>query len=56
MVAIAKESSFGAKTAAIGALGEYGDRRAIPILEQMKDNSLHFIRRTVAAAISKLGG
>lgn len=55
LVAVAQEPSFGAKTAAINALAEYGDKRAIPILEPMKDNSLHFIRRTVARALNQLG-
>lgn len=55
LAVVAQENSFGAKTAAINALGEYGDKRAIAILEPMKDNSLHFIRRSVAAALSRLG-
>ena len=55
LVAVAQEPSFGAKTAAINALADYGDRRAADILEPMKDNSLHFIRRTVAAALARLG-
>lgn len=56
LVLVASEPSFGAKTAAINALAAYGDKRAIPILAPMRENSLHFIRRSAAAAIARLGG
>jgi HEAT repeat protein len=48
------ERSNGPLRAAISALGEYGDKSAIPLLESRADHSLHFVRRDVAAALAKL--
>ncbi len=56
LVKVARESSFGAKRAAISALGAYGNPAAIRILTPITTNSLHFIRREAQAAIDKLGG
>lgn len=53
---VANESSFGAKTAAINALGEYGNPAAIRVLTPMTHNSLHFIRRSAEAALKRLEG
>ncbi len=56
LIKVANESSFGAKTAAINALADYGNPAAIKTLNPMTHNSLHFIRRSAQSAITRLGG
>lgn len=41
--------------AAIGALGDYGDPAAIPLLEKRANHGLHFVRGDVANALARLG-
>jgi len=39
---------------AVGAVADYGDKAAIPLLEARAHHGLHFVRRDVARAISRL--
>jgi aminopeptidase N len=41
---------------AIGALAEYGDKAAIPLIRARANHGLHFVRRDVQAALQRLGG
>ena len=54
LAAMMTERSNSPLRAAIGALGEYGDKAAIPLLERRKDHGLHFVRGDVAAALARL--
>ena len=54
LVSVAQERSFQARGAAIRSLQAYGDARAIPVLEPITKNGLHFMRRTAQAAIDAL--
>lgn len=54
LAAMMTERSNSPLRAAIGALGEYGDKAAIPILEKRKDHGLHFVRGDVERAIARL--
>ncbi len=56
LVRVANESSFGAKTDAFGALGNYGDPSAIKTLTPWTNASLHFVRRAAERAINQLKG
>lgn len=51
---ILKETSFGARSTAISALAQYGDRAAIPLLEPFTTHSLVFFRDGAEAAIAGL--
>lgn len=51
-----KEPSFGARNSAIGALAEYGDKAAIPLLEPFLTHELVFFRQSAAGAIARLKG
>lgn len=55
LAAMMTERSNSSLRATIGALGEYGDKAAIPLLEKRKDHGLHFVRGSVAAALARLG-
>ena len=54
LVAILKETSFGARFGAISSLAQYGNRAAIPVLEPFKTHSLVFFREAAAGAIAAL--
>lgn len=54
LAAMLTERSNSPLRAAIGALGDYGDKAAIPLLEKRKDHGLHFVRGDVANAIARL--
>jgi aminopeptidase N len=56
LASLMTERSNGELRAAIGALRDYGDKSAIPLLEKRKDHGLHFVRHEVEAAIESLGG
>jgi aminopeptidase N len=56
LLKIVSEHSFGARVAAIGALGDYGDRRAIPVLQPLTTHALVFIRQAATGAVSRLAG
>jgi len=54
LTAILKETSFGARERAIGALAQYGNPAAIPLLEPFKTHSLVFFRMASEGAIASL--
>ncbi len=54
LTAILKETSFGARSNAIGALKQYGNRAAIPLLEPFRTHSLVFFRDAAEDAIAAL--
>lgn len=54
LMAVAAESSFAARSAAINALVAIGDPAAIPVIEKSKDHSLFMMRRTAQAALNSL--
>ncbi len=54
LMKVARERSFGPKSAAINALGNYGSKAAIPVLEEAAKVSLHYVRRGAQAALAKL--
>lgn len=54
LAAILKETSFGARERAIGALAEYGNPAAIPLLEPFRTHSLVFFRESSEGAIASL--
>lgn len=56
LVKVTKEKSFGARAAAINALAEYGDKKAIPVLEPLLSHPLSFIRNNVQGAVARLKG
>jgi aminopeptidase N len=56
LVALLTERSNSPLRAAIGALGEYGDKAAIPLIEPKTHHSLHFVRRDAEAALARLRG
>jgi len=56
LVKVLNEKSFGARNTAMNALADYGDKRAIPLLEPMTKHSLVFFRQTAAGAIARLRG
>lgn len=51
---VTQERSFGARTAAVNALADYGDPLGISYLRKIEDHSLHYMRRSVRAAIQRL--
>ena len=55
LAAMMGERSNSPLRAAIGALADYGDKAAIPLLEKRKDHGLHFVRGDVADALRRLG-
>lgn len=56
LIHVAREPSFGARMAAIGALQNYGDPAAVSTLKLSANSSLHFMRRKAEAAIKALQG
>ena len=54
LVRVVQESSFGARNTAINALGDYGDKAAIPLLEPLEKADLVFFRRSAKGALEKL--
>lgn len=54
LAGVLKETSFGARNAAIGAMAEYGDKAAIPLLEPLQNAQLVFFRQSAAGAIERL--
>jgi aminopeptidase N len=54
LVKVAGEPSFGARNTAINALADYGDKRALPILEKLTRHPLVFLRNTAKGAVSRL--
>ncbi|AIE84990.1 M1 family aminopeptidase [Fimbriimonas ginsengisoli] len=54
LASVLKETSFGARNNAISALGSYGDKAAIPLLEPFEKAELVFFRRTADEALRKL--
>jgi aminopeptidase N len=54
LLAVLKETSFGARSNAIGSLAKYGDAAAIPYLEPYLTHSLVFFRQGAAGAIASL--
>ena len=54
LAAILKETSFGARSRAIGALAQYGNPAAIPLLEPFRNHSLVFFREGVEGALATL--
>ena len=55
LAAMMSERSNSPLRTAIGALADYGDKAAIPLLEKRKDHGLHFVRGDVANALRRLG-
>lgn len=55
LAAMMTERSNSPLRATIDALGEYGDKAAIPLLEKRQNHGLHFVRGNVAAALARLG-
>jgi len=54
LAAVLKETSFGARNTAIGALAEYGDKAAIPLLRPFLTEQLVFFRQSSKGAIARL--
>ncbi len=54
LISVLKESSFGARSAAINALASYGDAAAIPYLEPYLNHSLVFFRQSSRRAVNAL--
>ncbi|MEI7576549.1 MAG: M1 family aminopeptidase [Armatimonadota bacterium] len=56
LVSLAKGRAYAPMDQAINALADYGDKRAIPVIESRRNHSLHFARNTVESALARLGG
>lgn len=56
LLKVAEEPSFGARNTAINALAEYGDKRALPVLEKLTKHPLVFLRNTAKGAYERLKG
>jgi len=54
LVKILPETVYAARRNAIGALANYGDKAAIPLIEPFADSSLIFMRQAAQAALAKL--
>ena len=54
LVSMAKGRPYAPMDQAINALADYGDKRAIPVIESRKNHSLHFARNTVEGALARL--
>lgn len=54
LLKVVQERSFGARVAAIGALGSYGDRSAVPVLQPLTQHPLVFIRKAAQEAVAAL--
>ena len=56
LISVLGEGSFSARTSAMNALMQYGDKAALPAIAPLRDNSLFMMRQTAQAAYSALGG
>lgn len=56
LISLAKGRAYAPMNEAIGALAEYGDKRAIPVIESRRNHSLHFARGTVEGSLARLRG
>ncbi len=56
LLKVVNEHSFGARVAAIGALAEYGEKSALPILQPLTSHALVFIRNAAKSAVTRLSG
>jgi aminopeptidase N len=54
LVRIAEEPSFGARSAAVDALAEYGDREALEVLRPLLRHPLVFLRNNARGAVAAL--
>jgi aminopeptidase N len=54
LVSLAKGRAYAPMDQAINALADYGDKRAIPVIESRKNHSLHFARNTIEGALARL--
>ena len=54
LVGLAKGRAYAPMNQAINALADYGDKRAIPVIESRRNHSLHFARNTVKGALARL--
>ncbi|HLO97417.1 MAG TPA: M1 family metallopeptidase [Fimbriimonas sp.] len=54
LVSLAKGRAYTPMNAAVGALADYGDKAAIPVLESRKNHSLHFGRNSIESALARL--
>jgi len=54
LAAMVSERSVDELQAAINALADYGNKDAIPVIQKRAHHSLHFVRRTVEAALRRL--
>ncbi|HTQ08691.1 MAG TPA: M1 family metallopeptidase [Fimbriimonadaceae bacterium] len=54
LMRLAREPSFGSRLAAVRDLADYGDPKAIDVIEPLTKSSLFFISREAAAAIQEL--
>jgi aminopeptidase N len=54
LLKIANEPSFASRSAAIEALVNFGDARAIPVIEPLTKSNLFFTRRAAVSAITRL--
>jgi aminopeptidase N len=54
LAGVLKETSFGARTAAIDSLGQYGDKSAIPLIEPFEHHELVFFRQTASRVLAGL--
>ncbi len=55
LISLAKGRAYAPMDQAINALANYGDKRAIPVIEARRNHSLHFARNTVEGALARLG-
>ena len=54
LAAILNEKSFGARSAAINALGEYGDKAAVPLLTPFTRHAQVFFRNSARSIVERL--
>jgi aminopeptidase N len=54
LLKVVAEHSFGARVAAIGALADYGDKSALPVIQPLTAHALVFIRTAAREAVSRL--
>lgn len=54
LLKMARDTTYTAQSAAVSALGEYGDPRAIPVLQPLRDHGLIFMRNVANDALNKL--
>lgn len=53
LAGVLKERSFGARSAAIESLGEYGDKAALPMMIEMQSNPQVFFRNTARRIVER---